>query len=447
MIPHSWLSDITIRVDLEVTSPPVEYSHATRGLADPVEGSLYVDLYREGETVPGFDEIVARKPAAIVTARAAPDGAFRNVPTYFATDMLAALREIAGKQRGRRDVRTVCVTGSVGKSTTTSLISHMLEGQTHQTVDNRNDDVDTPVTVLNLPPHSDNLVLEIGTWRPGEIAYCASIAKPDCGVITNVGLSHLERFGTQENIAKAKSELLQSLPEDGVGCVPAETPFDDILRLACRSRRVWTFSTATVMGANAVVLGVEQLSNGAADCRLSVHGQRVRALLPESLVPTMSNVLAACLASVALGHRLQPTIDLSDFSPPSGRLQISQHPSGGRIIDDSFNASPDSTRALAEFISRSGRRTLAIFGGMAELGHDAVKLNESAIYELQHCCDGVSLTGPLMEQMMPACAVTSREATLILARDWLLRGDQVAVKGSNAAGLTGFAAELQLAAI
>jgi len=238
---------------------------------------------------------------------------------------------------------------------------------------NLNNMIGLPMTVLNLGSEHTVAVVEAGINKPGEMKHLARAAAPNVAVITTVGPVHLEGLGSIENVAKEKFELAMALRPDGTAVVPADNPYLAPLLPACPARCV-TFgydegdfrATDVRFGEETSFMMVTPAGNR--PVRLNILGRH-----------SVTNALAAAAASVAVGMDLADVAEaLSNFRPPSWRMEVVPLENGRRLLRDCYNANPQSVKAALEVLaheSRSGR-TLAILADMAELGEHAKRLHE-----------------------------------------------------------------------
>ena len=287
-------------------------------------------------------------------------------------DTVRALGALASYYRSLSDARLVAVTGSVGKTTTKEFIYSVLSewGCTHKTEGNFNNHIGLPLTLFALAPEHRAVVLEMGMSARGEIAYLSRLARPDVAVITNVGTSHLEHLGTRENIAAAKMEILEGLSPEGALIVNGDEPL--LLPARTQASHTFTFSrkdpTADYCAVN------ERPAPEGVTYDLVTKERQVKDLsLP---IPGTHNVYNSMVA-YAVG-RLFGMEDgaircgLSNFRGAAMRQNI--YTLGGiRIIEDCYNASPESMRASIDVLAAlegAGRRT-ALLGDMLELGENS----------------------------------------------------------------------------
>jgi UDP-N-acetylmuramoyl-tripeptide--D-alanyl-D-alanine ligase len=347
-------------------------------------GSLFVAL--PGANVDGHAFVSAAFAAgasAAVTAHPVPDA---GGPCLVTPDPLLALGRVARDQVDRGvagGLRVVAVTGSQGKTSTKDLLAQVLEtaGPTVAPLGNFNNEVGLPLTLERIDPTTRYLVAEMGARGIGHIAYLCQIAPPEVGIVLNVGQAHLGEFGSVDAIATAKGELVEALPSSGVAVLNADDP------------RAWAMqdrTTARVVGYS--LLGAPPSDEGmwASDvrpgatgcCTFRLHSSgksqaEVEAQLQVAGRHQVANALAAAAASQALGLDLEQIASgLQQARPRSRwRMELHRRAGGGLVINDAYNANPDSMRAavdaLVDIGQSTGSRTWAVLGDMLELGPGA----------------------------------------------------------------------------
>jgi UDP-N-acetylmuramoyl-tripeptide--D-alanyl-D-alanine ligase len=363
----------------------------------------------------------------------------KNAWVFAVADPLAALQELARAWRRALGARVVGVTGSVGKTSVKDIARALLPGRVRANRENLNTEIGLPLTVLEAPPRTEILVLEMAMRGEGQIAELAAIAEPEIAVITNVGPVHVELLGSVEAIAAAKAEVLASLPPEGTAVVPAaagelEAHLGDAPNLLR-------------FGPGGDVYAAEsRVENGVTEALVESPSGRARFHFPFSEAHNLENALAAIAVGVALGAPLEEMADRAaniGFSRFRGeRLEMGD---GIVLVNDCYNANPVSMRAaLSHLASFEGGRRVAVLGEMAELGSGAAsyhrEVGESARGEGVDLLIGV---GEAAREYDPdELVATPADAAELLAAQ-LGPGDTVLVKGSRSAGLETVAETLE----
>jgi UDP-N-acetylmuramoyl-tripeptide--D-alanyl-D-alanine ligase len=353
-----------------------------------------------------------------------------------AADPLAALQALARAWRRELGCRVVGVTGSTGKTSTKDILAALLGSHlvTHANSENLNTEIGLPLTILEAPPGTEALVLEMAMRGEGQIAELAAIAEPDVGVIVNVGPVHLELLGTVERVAGAKAELIRDLRDGGACVVPAgESLLDGHLRD--------DLDTATFgPGGDVMLLSFEPHGDrrgGVAE--IDARGERILLDLPYSEPYNLLNTLAAVGAAQALGVKPNGAVEVA-FS--SLRGEIVELPGGVTVVNDCYNANPMSMRAALKHLAETpAQRRVAVLGAMAELGGAAHVFHREIGAEAAALGIDVLITvgrqaldyGPGYDGETYSVP-TPEEAGALLA-EIALPGDRVLVKGSRSAGL------------
>ncbi|MFD2092242.1 UDP-N-acetylmuramoyl-tripeptide--D-alanyl-D-alanine ligase [Blastococcus deserti] len=419
-------------------------------------GDLFVAV--AGERVDGHDFLPAAAAAGAVAALATrPDGA---LPCVVVDDTVAALGRLAAGVHGRLTaggLRTVGITGSSGKTSTKDLLGQVLAaaGPTVSPPGSYNNDIGLPLTVLDADGETRFLVLEMGARGTGHIARLCRIARPEVGVVLNVGSAHLGEFGSPEAIAQAKGELVEALPEDGTAVLNADDP--RVIGMAPRTRaRV----VAVGRGADADVRATDVVldESGRASFRLRAAGEEHPVRLRVVGEHQVANALSAAGAALALGLPAgEVAAALSAAMPRSRwRMEVDRRPDGVTVVNDAYNANPESMRAaLAALAGMAGSRRIAVLGAMAELGPDAPAEHERLGRDAAAAgVDLIVAVGPdavgIAEGAVAAgrrageesVHVPDRAAARELLAEVLRPGDVVLVKASRSYGLELLAADL-----
>jgi len=433
----------------------------------------------------GAVAVLAARPvgvAAIVVPPAAQrGGGLAGVLEYDADGsgaaVLAALAKLAAAVAAELvagGLTIVGITGSSGKTSTKDLLAAVLEplGEVVAPPGSFNNELGHPWTVLRATASTDYLILELSARHPGNIAELAAIAPPAIGVVLNVGTAHLGEFGSREAIAQTKSELPQAVPRSGVVVLNVDDPAVSAMAevTAARVVRVSRHSQTDAGPADvwAGPIALDELArpqftlhsaNSDVDVRLAVHGDH-----------QVGNALCAAAVALECGATTEQVASaLAGAGPVSQhRMRVSTRADGVTVIDDAYNANPDSMQAGLQalaWIARSGgepgpRRSWAVLGEMAELGDDAISEHDRIgrlavrldVSRLVVVGMGRSMSamhhGAVMEGARgsegerEAAIVADADAALALLRAELRSGDVVLVKASNAAGLGALADSL-----
>jgi UDP-N-acetylmuramoyl-tripeptide--D-alanyl-D-alanine ligase len=318
-----------------------------------------------------------------------------------------------------------------------------------------NNDIGLPLTVLTADEDTRYLVLEMGSRGPGHIARLCGVARPQVGVVLNVGSAHLGEFGSADGIAQAKGELVEALPEDGAAVLNADDP--RVLGMAPRTRaRVVT----TGRGADADVRALDVTLDGSARPRftLAAGGERHPVELQVVGEHQVANALSAAGAALAVGMGpAAVAAALSAAGPRSRwRMEVDRRSDGVTVVNDAYNANPESMRAaLAALAGLPGERRVAVLGGMAELGADAAAEHErlgrdaaaagvdllvAVGADAVGIADGATAAGRRAGE--ESVHVPDRAAARALLVRTLRPGDVVLVKASRSYGLEVLAAEI-----
>ncbi|GAA3085106.1 UDP-N-acetylmuramoyl-tripeptide--D-alanyl-D-alanine ligase [Streptosporangium carneum] len=368
MIPMT-LAEIARVVDADlhdVTEPraPVTAPAAVDS-REVTPGGLFAAVV--GAQVDGHDyaaRAVADGAAAVLAAR--PVG----VPALVVEDVQRALGVLAAHVLARLEPTVIALTGSVGKTTTKDLLAQILEpcAPTIATDRSFNNELGLPLTVLCADPATRYLVLEMGAGRKGDLTYLTGIAPPHLSLVLNVGAAHISRMGGGlADVAAAKGELVEALPPDGYALLNADDPY--VVGMAKRTQaRIVLYGTAAGAHVRAEKVSMGDLARPAFD--LVTPSGRARVELGLIGEHQVANALAAAAAAHTLGLSAEQIADALTAARPrsSGRFELFDRPDGVTVINDAYNANPESMRAgLRAFKALAGgRRTVAVLGGMGQ---------------------------------------------------------------------------------
>jgi UDP-N-acetylmuramoyl-tripeptide--D-alanyl-D-alanine ligase len=329
-------------------------------------GMLFAAL--GGRTFDGHDHVAQALAggavAALVSKNVQAEGRLMRVP-----DVLRALGVLAGWWRSQCTARVVGITGSNGKTTVKEMITSILArtGRVLATEGNFNNELGLPLTVFRLDEADDYAVLEMGASNPGDIAYLAGIARPDVGVITNIGPAHLEGFLSIEGVASAKGEMYAALPASGTAVINASEPWVDAWRHVSKAGKTCYFNGADsdVKARREDDQVCVETPAGKFPLRLSLPGEH-----------NISNALAATAVCLALDVPLEDiAAGLEAVEPVPGRLAIVLSKRGWTVIDDTYNANPASLYAALQVLANQDGEPWLVIGDMKELGEDSHKMH------------------------------------------------------------------------
>ena len=371
-------------------------------------------------------------------------------------DTVVALQETARFWRQKLEPRIIGITGSVGKSTTKEVTAEVLN-QRYRTLKNPgnlNNEIGLPLTLLSLDEGHQRAILEMGFYVPGEIAFLCDLAHPQVGVVTNVGTVHAERAGSQEAIAIGKSELVQALPPSPEGI--AILNYDDSMVRDMASKTearilYYGLDSRAEMWADAV----EGLGLDGIRFRLHYRGETHYMKVPLIGRHSVHTVLRAAAIGIVEGLTWQEIVDGLRSGRAQLRLVAVQSPSGALILDDTYNASPQSTFSALNLLNELEGHKIAILGDMLELGqyelhgHKMVGVRAAEVVdELITVGERALIIAKTARQTgLPTKAVTefedSEQATAFLVNR-LGKNDVVLVKGSHAMRMDRIVAALEV---
>ncbi|WP_296802212.1 UDP-N-acetylmuramoyl-tripeptide--D-alanyl-D-alanine ligase [Thiolapillus sp.] len=437
------LSELAAKLHGELAGQDVQISSVSTDTRSLGEGDLYVAL--SGPRFDGHDflEAAARQGAAAAMISRHCDV---DLPLLQVADTRIGLGQMAAAWRRRSQARVVGVTGSNGKTTVKEMLAAILSrrGKTLATRGNFNNDIGLPLTLCRLQDE-DFAVVEMGANHPGEIGYLSRIARPDVAVLNNAGRAHLEGFGDLRGVALAKAEILEGLSDEGVFVFNTDDTHADLWRQLAASHRSLGFGVS----ADADIRSPEaspdlvwdeqgfhtaftvQTPSGDLQIHMRLAGEHNR-----------MNALAAIAAAQVLGAGKEDIEQgLASLQPVSGRLCLLTGQKADWIIDDSYNANPDSVTMAMDVLRQAPGRRVLVLGDLGELGEDAARLHA----ELGEMAAGSNIDllftcGSLSEKTSEAFGAGARHfADQDLLIECLLEdlrsGDVVLIKGSRAAAM------------
>lgn len=424
-----------------------------------IPGALFVAI--PGENVDGHDFLdeAFRKGASFALIQKDVAASFRTLdlrgglqteslpdlkpPLCLRVDnTISSLQQMARFWRRKLDIRVIGITGSVGKSTTKEMVAEVLSTRyrTLKSPGNLNNEIGLPLTILRLSSGYERAVLEMGFYVPGEIAFLCDIALPQIGVVTNVGTVHAERAGSQEAIARGKAELVQALPEDGVAILNFDDPWVQKMEEKTKAR---VFFYGLSPEAHLWADGVEGLGLDGIRFRLHYGKETMHVRVPLIGRHSVHTALRAAAVGLADGLTWMEILDGLRQGHAQLRLVAVRSESGALMLDDTYNASPESMLAALNLLSElENRRKIAVLGDMLELGpyekqgHEMVGMRAAQVAKI------LITLGPRAHMYAKAAQragmrpnhifeFESIEAVIDWLRENLRQDDAVLLKGSH----------------
>jgi len=424
-------------------------------------GGLYVA--RVGEHADGHDFVgAARDGGAVAALTSHPVDA---LPCVVVDDVQTAFGRLARGVLDRcPDLLVVAITGSSGKTSTKDLLEQVLgsTGETVAPVGSLNGEVGVPLTVCRVTGTTRFLVVEMGARGIGHLAYLTTIAPPDVSVVLNVGSAHVGEFGSREKIARAKGELVEALAADGVAILNADDPA--VAAMAARTTaRVLSVGVTQPADVTATEVTLDHL--GRASFILNGFGLCLPVALLVSGAHQVANALAVVAAAVECGMGVEQTVTALAAAGPTSRwrMEVTERDDGVTVVNDAYNANPDSMRAALTALraiadaTEPPRRTWAVLGEMLELGAESRAEHEAlGRFAVELGVDRLLVVGEGARPVAEAAArarpdpgserhlradgeatvwVPDADTAYELLTDQLAPGDVVVLKSSRDAGL------------
>jgi UDP-N-acetylmuramoyl-tripeptide--D-alanyl-D-alanine ligase len=375
----------------------------------------------------------------VEVAGSKPGGGADAAWIFAAADPLAALQALATANRRALGARVLGVTGSVGKTSVKDIARTLLPGRVHANAQNFNTEIGLPLTILEAPEDVEILVLEMAMRGFGQIAELAAIAEPDAAIIINVGPVHVEQMGSVEAIAAEKAAVIDALPADGVLVAPVDA--GELEPHLERAPRLLRFGDGGDVAASEI-----QVESGTLSALITAAGEAERFQFSFTELYNLTNALAAIAGGIALGA------DLGGMAVRAAGIGFSQF-RGEQIqladeillVNDCYNANPVSMRAaLDQLVTLGGMRTVAVLGGMGELGPESPDYHQAVgAHARDRSIDFVLGVGALAREYGPDELVADPGEAVEWLDSHLERGDVVLIKGSRSVGMEEIAQELQ----
>jgi len=373
--PMMQLSEAAAALNAKLLGVDAAFDSVGSDSRNIVAGQLFVAL--KGDNFDGnvfaADAINTGAAAVLVS-----DAATAARPALLVNDTRLALGELAKYWRSKFSAPVIGVTGSNGKTTTKEMLTAILAAATgdvkkvHATYGNLNNDIGLPLTLLKIKPEHKYVVAEMGMNHLGEIDYLTHIARPNVAVINNANTAHIGELGSRENIARAKGEIFAGLQEGGVAVINADNDFAGYWQTLNTGRKVVTFGLQN----DADVTATYQEQAGVSLINLTTPNGQVSFELKVEGVHNISNALAASATAYALGiSNAHIAAGLQSFGGVYGRLERKVAFNGAVLIDDTYNANPDSMKAAIDVLAKQPGDKILVLGDMGELGADAKQMH------------------------------------------------------------------------
>jgi UDP-N-acetylmuramoyl-tripeptide--D-alanyl-D-alanine ligase len=403
--------------------------------------SLFVAV--AGETFDGHEYAEAALTAGASAVLVARSAKCDVAPRVEVDDTITALRDLAVLRRSELSMPVIAITGSTGKTSTKDLLAAAIAGS-HASRRSYNNEVGVPLTVLTAPDDATHLIVEVGSRGKGHIAWLMPAVAPDVSVVTNLGVVHLETFGTEAILADSKYELVAGLEAAGTAVIPDDEP-----RLhRDHPARVVTFGSTPAAGVRVTDLELDEEAHPRFTLEIASEPAPVRisVRLPLAGAHQSLNAAAAMAAAVAVGvDPLDAAAGMEAAEGSPWRMEI--HRGSITVVNDAYNANPDSVEAALRSVAAMPGRHIAVLGLMAELGSVEVAEHERIgrlAAELGFAAVVVVGDDPGIARGAGRIArtVTDAAGASRLVRGFLRDGDVVLVKASRAVGLEELALDL-----
>jgi UDP-N-acetylmuramoyl-tripeptide--D-alanyl-D-alanine ligase len=399
---------------------------------DRVDGHDFV----QAAVASGAAGVLVRRPLAL------------EVPQVIVDDVTAALGGVAALNRSLFHGPVVAITGSAGKTTAKNMLAAILTqaGPTVATIGNLNNELGVPLTLSRLTAETRFAVVEMGAGAPGDIAYLCGIAAPTVSILLNASAAHLAHYGSVQEIADTKGEILDGLAPDGIAIINADSPYASEWFSRAQGARIVSFG----LGEQADCRALDIVYRGYQGSRfvLSCGAASVDVELAVPGLPGVMNALGAAAAALVLGCTPeQVATGLASYPPQPGRGLVLRADSGACVIDDTYNANPASVKAAIDILAQSAGRRVLILGPMLELGSDSERLHEEVgAYSADAGIDELWVVGETAAAIArgfgPQAKCYPDITTAIRSLRRFTAHDTVLVKGSRGAALEAVVAAL-----
>ncbi len=437
------LSQVAERLEGELLGDDISFSSVSTDTRTLTEQALFVAL--KGPHFNGHD-FIPQAISAGACGLLVSEERLEPLPQIRVDNTHLGLGRLAALWRDSFAVPLVGITGSNGKTTVKELVAAILRqrGEVLATRGNLNNDIGLPLTLLRLQDEA-YAVVEMGANHPGEIGYLTHIARPDVAMITNAGAAHLEGFGDLQGVARAKGEILGGLAPDGVAVLNADDDFFSYWCGLLGERRLISFGSSSRAHVHGELDRAQtRWSENGYQSVMRVH-YRERAFEVELALAgrhNLMNALAAIAAALAMGCTIeQIQRGLASVEPVSGRLRSLQSACGLRLIDDTYNANPDSVAAAMAVLQQAPGDHWLVLGDLAELGAEAETLHaeigrRAKAAGLPHLYTLGKLSRRAAKAFGEGAEAFERIEDLVsVLKERAVSGDTLLIKGSRSAGM------------
>jgi len=369
------LSDLATATGGSLTGRDREFKHVIQDTRVLGAGDLFVAI--KGERFDGH-EFVAQAEKLGAAGALVEHPVKCALPQVRVKDSRRGLGVYAGTWRQQFTLPLIGVTGSSGKTTLKEMLASILKlrGTTLATRGNMNNDIGMPLTLLELDASYRYAVIEMGTNHPGEIGYLAALAAPTIGVVSNAGPAHLEFLKDLAGVAREKGAMFENLAADGTAVINGDDAYAPLWREMAGKRRVASFGFSEQADFHPLPGVLRQVQGGGWQFHLKCPAGETDITVSLPGRHNVANALAAAAAAVSAGASLDEVrAGLAQAPATAGRLIVGAGWNGCRLIDDTYNANPQSLMAAAEFAVGLGGRTWLVLGDMGELGSAAERLH------------------------------------------------------------------------
>jgi UDP-N-acetylmuramoyl-tripeptide--D-alanyl-D-alanine ligase len=355
------------------------------------------------------------------------------LPVIIVDDTRRALGDLARHWRKRFSPRLIAITGSNGKTTVKEMLAAILRRHAGgdavlATTGNLNNDIGVPLTLLRLRAAHRWCAIELGMNHKGEIGLLAGIAAPTIALVNNAQREHLEFMSSVEEVAAENATVYDALPADGTAVVNADDALASVFRSRAKARRVIDFG----IGAGSIT-GTYRLGQLSSEVRIRTPDGDAETTLSIPGLHNVRNALAACACAFAAGIDVRTAAQgLTAFVPYTGRLQVKRSPAGATVIDDSYNANPDSVRAAIDVLASCTAPTVLVLGDMGEVGEQGPQFHrEIGAYARSKGISALLALGEATRDSVAAFGAGARHFDSVDALVAAAQGASFLVKGSR----------------